>query len=66
VLSHHTVMPDAMSGLTILDVEHFPIERYWYIVYPADKQLSIVASTFFDFLQQESHAIAAKMREQTF
>jgi LysR family transcriptional regulator, low CO2-responsive transcriptional regulator len=62
ILSQHTVPPDAMSELTILDVEHFPIERQWYIVYPADKQLSIVASTFFDFLQQESHAIASKMR----
>jgi LysR family transcriptional regulator, low CO2-responsive transcriptional regulator len=66
VLSQHTFTPEAaMSGLTILDVEHFPIERHWYIVYPADKQLSIVASTFFDFLQQEAQAIANKMREQT-
>jgi LysR family transcriptional regulator, low CO2-responsive transcriptional regulator len=63
VLSQHTFPQDAaMSGLTILDVQHFPIERQWYIVYPADKQLSIVASTFFDFLQQESGAIASKMR----
>jgi LysR family transcriptional regulator, low CO2-responsive transcriptional regulator len=63
VLSQHTFPQDsAMSGLTILDVEHFPIERQWYIVYPADKQLSIVASTFFDFLQQESASIASKMR----
>jgi LysR family transcriptional regulator, low CO2-responsive transcriptional regulator len=63
VLSQHTFPQDsAMSGLIILDVQHFPIERQWYIVYPADKQLSIVASTFFDFLQQESESIANKMR----
>ncbi len=63
VLSQHTFPQDAaMSGLTILDVQHFPIERQWYIIYPADKQLSIVASTFFDFLQQESQSIANKMR----
>jgi LysR family transcriptional regulator, low CO2-responsive transcriptional regulator len=63
VLSHHTFTPDSAksSGLTILDIEHFPIERHWYIVHPADKQLSIVASTFFDFLQQESRTIADKM-----
>ncbi len=63
VLSQHTFTPETATsgGLTILDVEHFPIERHWYIVYPADKQLSILASTFFDFLQRESHAIAAKM-----
>jgi LysR family transcriptional regulator, low CO2-responsive transcriptional regulator len=65
VLSQHTFTPEAaMSGLVILDVQHFPIERHWYIVYPADKQLSIVASTFFDFLQQESQAIATKMHGQ--
>jgi LysR family transcriptional regulator, low CO2-responsive transcriptional regulator len=65
VLSQHTVTAEAaMSGLVILDVEHFPIERHWYIVYPVDKQLSILASTFFDFLQQESETIASKMRER--
>jgi LysR family transcriptional regulator, low CO2-responsive transcriptional regulator len=63
VLSQHTFTPEAAqsSGLTILDVQHFPIERHWYIVHPTDKQLSIVASTFFDFLQQESQTIADKM-----
>lgn len=65
VLSQHTFTAEAaMSGLTILDVQHFPIERHWYVIYPADKQLSIVASTFFDFLQQESHTIASKMRDR--
>lgn len=65
VLSQHTFTPEAaMSGLTILDVQHFPIERHWYVVYPADKQLSILASTFFDFLQKESQEIATKMRKQ--
>ncbi len=63
VLSRHTFTPEsAMSGLTILDIEHFPIERHWYIVYPADKQLSIIASTFFDFLQQEARTIADRMQ----
>ncbi len=65
VLSQHTFTPESAisGGLTILDVQHFPIERHWYIVYPADKQLSILASTFFDFLQRESQAIAAKMHQ---
>ena len=63
VLSQHTFTPEAaLSGLTILDVQHFPIQLHWYIIYPDNKQLSIVASTFFDFLQQESATIAAKMR----
>ena len=65
VLSKHTFTPEAaMSGLTILDVQHFPIERHWYAIYPADKQLSILANTFFTFLQKESQAIADKMHTQ--
>ena len=36
--------------ITILDVEHFPIRRNWYFVYPSGKQLSIVASTYMDYL----------------
>jgi LysR family transcriptional regulator, low CO2-responsive transcriptional regulator len=63
VLSQHTLTSDSMNGeIAILDVEHFPIRRHWYVIYPAGKQLSIVASTFFDYLQHEGKAIA----EQTF
>jgi DNA-binding transcriptional LysR family regulator len=62
VLSKHTFTQEtAASGLTILDVQHFPIKRNWYIVYPAGKQLSIIGSTFFDFLQQKAKSIAENM-----
>ena len=51
VLSHHTMVLDAATGLlTTLDVEHFPIKRQWYIVYPTGKQPSIVAQAFLDYL----------------
>lgn len=49
VLSRHTLMPNTPE-ITILDVEHFPIKRTWYIVYPNGKQLSIVARTYFEYL----------------
>jgi len=63
VLSRHTLTSESMNGeIAILDVEHFPIRRHWYVVYPVGKQLSIIASTFFDYLQNEGKAIA----EQTF
>ena len=53
VLSRHTLALDAPMGqLTILDVAGFPIERQWYVAYPAGKQLSIVARTFLDYLKQ--------------
>ncbi len=55
VLSQHTFTPESrILGLTILDVQHFPIKRDWYVLYPAGKQLSIVANTFWEFLQTES------------
>jgi LysR family transcriptional regulator, low CO2-responsive transcriptional regulator len=55
VLSRHTLLTDVESlGLTILDVQHFPILRHWYLVYPNGKQLSTVADTFRSFLQSES------------
>ncbi len=62
VLSRHTVtMEGANSQITILDVEGFPIRRYWYVLYPAGKQLSVVARTFFDYLMDEGR----QMAEQT-
>jgi DNA-binding transcriptional LysR family regulator len=53
VLSRHTLALDAPMGqLAILDVESFPILRQWYVAYSAGKQLSVVASTFLDYLKQ--------------
>lgn len=55
VLSRHTLTLEGTGGeIAILDVEGFPIHREWYICYLAGKQLSVVASTFFDYLQQEA------------
>jgi LysR family transcriptional regulator, low CO2-responsive transcriptional regulator len=59
VLSRHTFGPESAAlGLTILDVQHFPIDRHWYIVYANGKQLSIVADTFRQFLREESIKLA--------
>jgi len=53
VLSRHTLTLDApLSELGVLDVAGFPIQRQWYVAYPAGKQLSIVARTFLDYLKQ--------------
>lgn len=49
VMSRHTLALDA-TQLAILDVEHFPIQRNWYVAYPRGKQLSVVARTFLDYL----------------
>jgi LysR family transcriptional regulator, low CO2-responsive transcriptional regulator len=55
VLSRHTLTPEgANSELTVLDVQGFPIHRNWYAVYLSGKQLSVVASTFLDYLKVEA------------
>lgn len=59
VLSQHTIALEGSSGeLTILDVEGFPIKRQWYVANLSGKQLSVVASTFLDYLLNEARYLA--------
>jgi DNA-binding transcriptional LysR family regulator len=61
VLSAHTLaLEKSGDELAILDVEGFPIRRQWYVAYSTGKQLSIVASAFLEFLQQESKPMAER------
>lgn len=46
------------SGLVCLDVEGFPLESYWQLVYPVGKQLSPVARAFMDFTRGEAKSLA--------
>ncbi len=51
VLSKHTLLSqEVLRELTILDVQHFPIQRYWYVAYLRGKQLSVIAQTFREYL----------------
>ncbi|MFN3594360.1 MAG: LysR family transcriptional regulator [Thiobacillaceae bacterium] len=50
VLSRHTLVLHPPGQFAILDVQGFPIERQWYAVYPAGRQLTPVSRTFLDFL----------------
>lgn len=55
VMSKHALALEPMHGeIAVLDVEGFPIQRSWYVVHPGNKQLSVVARTFFEYLQQEA------------
>jgi DNA-binding transcriptional LysR family regulator len=59
VLSQHTLaLEEDSKQITILDVQGFPIERHWYVIHLASKQLSVVARTFLDYLLNEGHDIA--------
>lgn len=65
VLSAHTLTLDSPnSQLTVLDVENFPIERYWYAIYPSGKQLSIVARTFLEYLLSEGRQVTEETAAQ--
>ncbi len=59
VLSKHTLaLEGANSQIVMLDVVGFPIDRYWYVVYPAGKQLSAIAAAFYEYLLNEGKEVA--------
>jgi DNA-binding transcriptional LysR family regulator len=61
VLSQHCLALENQKGLiSILNVEGFPIQRHWYAIYPAGKQLSVAAQTFLDFTIEEGKHIIDK------
>lgn len=49
-LSCHTLALQRPEQFAVLDAEGFPILRHWYAVYPAGRQLSVVARAFESFL----------------
>ena len=50
VLSLHTLTLEGGDGpVAVLDVEGFPIQRKWFLVYPKGKELSLVARAFLDY-----------------
>lgn len=60
ILSKYALTHDLQAGeLVILDVEHFPLDYNWCIVYPKGKQLSVVAQRFYHFLLEKGNSIIA-------
>lgn len=49
-LSGHALTLHQPGQFAILNAEGFPILRHWYAVYPAERQISLVARAFLDFL----------------
>jgi len=56
VISTHALNLNAPGQFRILKVRGFPLERMWYAVYPAKRELSVVARTFLDYLLQSDRA----------
>ncbi|QOJ23714.1 MAG: LysR family transcriptional regulator [Gammaproteobacteria bacterium] len=55
IMSQHTAELELETGrLKILDVQGFPIIRYWHVVHRKNKRLSSVAKAFREFLLKEA------------
>lgn len=62
VLSLHTIISEGTKGeFAILDVDHFPIDRHWYVAHLAGKQLSVVSQAFLNYLLEESHTLVENL-----
>jgi DNA-binding transcriptional LysR family regulator len=54
ILSRRTLgLAAGERHLAILDVEGFPLERHWHLIYPVGKQVSPVARKFMDMVRVE-------------
>ncbi len=56
ILSAHTLSFGGRTGLVELDVKELPIDSRWYLVRQRDRNLSLIARAFVDFLQNEGQA----------
>ena len=55
IISRHSIELELETKrLVVLDVDHFPIVRHWYIVHRKDKRPSTAAQEFERFLLEES------------
>jgi len=58
MLSLYSLTHELQAGeLVILDVEGFPYEDAWHIIYPSGKKLSVVAQAFYDYLLDEGRKL---------
>jgi DNA-binding transcriptional LysR family regulator len=58
-LSRHALSLNQPGQFAVLDVKGFPILRHWYAVYPAGRQLSVVAQAFLEYLLGRGDAAPA-------
>ena len=65
-LSCHALTLHQPGQFAVLDAKGFPIQRHWYAVYPAGRQISVVARAFLDFLlEQRNEASCAPGGSET-
>jgi len=60
ILSQHSIELELETKrLAMLNVEHFPLLRHWFVVHRSSKRLSGAALAFKDFLLTEAESMAA-------
>jgi len=60
VISQHVLNQYAgVTDIVTLDVEGFPMERHWNIVYPRGKVLSVIAGEFLSYLRQNANELVS-------
>jgi DNA-binding transcriptional LysR family regulator len=58
ILSRYTLgLEPVRTQLVCLDVEGFPVESHWHLVYPVGKRLSMAARAFMDFTRAEARSL---------
>ncbi len=58
VMSLHALSLEGTDGpVTVLDVQGFPLKRHWYLAYPKNRKLTVLAQAFLDFVGEEAHQI---------
>ncbi|WP_455208698.1 LysR family transcriptional regulator [Kaarinaea lacus] len=64
VLSLHTILLEGTKGpIALLNVEGFPVQRKWHVVYRTGRELSVVAQSFVDFLCEEGEVLSRQVEE---
>ncbi|MDH4287098.1 MAG: LysR substrate-binding domain-containing protein, partial [Gallionella sp.] len=58
ILSQHSIELELETGrLAVLNVEHFPLRRQWFVAHRSHKRLSGAALAFKEFLLAEAEGI---------
>lgn len=64
VLSLHTILLEGANGpVGLLNVEGFPVQRKWHLVYRKGKELSVVAKAFVEFLHEEGKRLSEQVEK---
>jgi DNA-binding transcriptional LysR family regulator len=61
ILSSHTLDYMQDSSLAVLDVEHFPLKSQWYLVRTKNRNQTVLAELFHEYLQQEGLSTLQKI-----